>query len=288
LLLIFAGLGLLYPLQRWIDAGVPPQPVSDEGLYFNSGETIKKMSVGLDALVADVYWIRTVQYFGRKVIDSGHPLSSAAASGIRMDLLGPLLNIVVTLDPHRIPAYRFGAVFLPEQDPQLAIDLLDRGIRYNPDQWRLYQDLGFIYWHQGAYDKAAEVYEQGSRIAGAPFWMQDLVGLMRIKGGSRDTARQVYLRYLESEDRNVRTQAVARLNQIEALDEMDLINALLGRYKSEAGSCPSNLRPLASILAARGFRLGEDLAPLDPAGYPYVLDGEHCRVELSANSPVLR
>ena len=288
LLFILGGLASLYPLQRWIDAASPSQPVSDETLYFASGQTIKKMSLGLDAMVADVYWIRTVQYFGRKLIDSGHPLSSSAASDIRMDMLGPLLNIVVTLDPHRIAAYRFGAIFLPEQDPQLAVDLLERGIQYNPDEWRLYQDLGFIYWHQGSYDKAAEIYERGSQIGGAPFWMRDLVGLMRIRGGSRETARQVYARYLESEDRNVRAQAVARLNQIEAMDEMDVINALLARYKSEVGSCPASLRPLASRLAARGFRLGEDLAPLDPAGYPYVLDAEQCRVSLQFGSPVPR
>src|SRR4029077_9385991 len=100
-------------LQRWIDSASPHQPVGDETLYFASGQTIKKMSLGLDAMVAEVYWIPTVQYFGRKLIDSGHPLSSSAASDIKMDLLGPLLNIVVTLDPHRIHAYRVEANFLP-------------------------------------------------------------------------------------------------------------------------------------------------------------------------------
>src|SRR5262244_3538543 len=195
--LIVAGLASLYPLQKWIDAGSAPQPIADETLYFSSGQTIRRMSLGLDALVADVYWIRTVQYFGRKLIDSGQPLSDAAARNIRMDLLGPLLNIVVTLDPHRIPAYRFGAIFLPDKDPELAVDLLERGIRDNPDEWRLYQDLGFIYWHLGNYEEAAQVYERGSRIPGSAWWMGDLAGLMRIKGGSREAARQVYSRYLE-------------------------------------------------------------------------------------------
>jgi len=245
------------------------------------------MSLGLDALVADAYWIRTVQYFGRKLIDSGQPLSDAATHNIRMDLLGPLLSIVVTLDPHRIPAYRFGAIFLPDKDPQLAIDLLERGIRDNPDEWRLYQDLGFIYWHLGNYEEAAQVYQQGSQIAGSAWWMRDLVGLMRIIGGSRETARQVYSRYLESDDKNIRTQAVARLREIEALDQMDVINALLARYKAQFGSCPASLRPLASRLGGLGFRLGEDLVPLDPAGYSYTLDVQQCRVELSPGSPIL-
>ena len=71
------------------------------------------MSLGLEALAADVYWIRTVQYFGRKVIDSGKPLSSAVSKDLRMDLLAPLLDIVVTLDPQHIPAYRFRQYFFP-------------------------------------------------------------------------------------------------------------------------------------------------------------------------------
>src|SRR5207237_746160 len=93
--ILIVRLGLLYPMQQWIDKISPRESVSEEALYLSSGETIKKMSLGMESLAADIYWIRTVQYFGRKLIDSGKPLSSAATKDIRMDLLAPLLNIVV-------------------------------------------------------------------------------------------------------------------------------------------------------------------------------------------------
>src|SRR6266478_3540479 len=96
--ILIAGLGALYPMQNRIDRSSPRNTVSEETLYFASGPAVKKMSLGLDALAADVYWIRTVQYFGRKLIDSGMPASSAATKDLRMDLLAPMLNIVVTLD----------------------------------------------------------------------------------------------------------------------------------------------------------------------------------------------
>src|SRR5687768_11320098 len=99
-------------MQQWVDESAPRQTIDEEALYLSSGKTIKRMSLGLDALVADIYWIRTVQYFGGKVIDSGLPLSSAVTKDLRMDLLAPLLDIVVTLDPQHLPAYRFGAIFL--------------------------------------------------------------------------------------------------------------------------------------------------------------------------------
>ena len=29
------------------------------------------------------------------------------------------------------------------------IALLEKGIGENPDEWRLYQDIGYIYWQEG-------------------------------------------------------------------------------------------------------------------------------------------
>ena len=67
-------------------------------------------------------------------------------------MLWPLLDITTTLDPNLLVAYRFGSTFLSDSPPRgegrpdLAVKLLERGIRANPDQWRLYQDLGNVYY----------------------------------------------------------------------------------------------------------------------------------------------
>lgn len=297
-MVLVAGLSALYPLQRWIDRSSPRETVSEETLYFASGNTIKRLSLGLDALAADVYWIRTVQYFGRKLIDSGKPISSAAAKDIRMDLLAPLLDIVVTLDPKHIPAYRFGAMFLPERDLPAATALLEKGIRENPAQWRLYQDLAYIYWQAGKsssgdqqvpyYARAADWYDKGAAVAGAPEWMKDLAGMMMMKGGSREVARAVYSAYLTSDDENVRRQAIDRLKQVRSLDEMDAINSLLDLYRQRTGMCPTDLRVFASRLRAMSFTLDEDLTPLDPDGFAYAYDAAQCKARLADESTVSR
>ena len=162
LVLVVVGLGMLYPMQRWIDSETPRDVVGEESLYFASGDTIKRMSVGLHGIVADIYWIRVLQYFGRKLQTTGKKLSSDTKS-LRMELLAPLLKIIVTLDPEHIPAYRFGAIFLPERDMPAAIELLEKGIAENPTEWRLYQDIGYIQWQAGDYQKASEYYERGGR-----------------------------------------------------------------------------------------------------------------------------
>jgi tetratricopeptide (TPR) repeat protein len=296
--ILVVGLVLLYPMQRWIDKTSSRETVSEEALYLSSGKTIKKLSLGLEALAADIYWIRTVQYFGRKLIDSGKPLSSAATKDIRMDLLAPLLNIVVTLDPQHIPAYRFGAIFLPERDLPAAIALIERGISENPNEWRLYQDLAYIYWQAGntaaaedqadSYSKAAHWFEKGSEVPGAPWWMRDLAGLMKIKGRSREAARAVYSAYLSSDDQNVRAQAIDRLKQLRSLDELDAINALLARYKQQTGACPADLRTLASRLRSMNLPVNDDSMPVDPYGFAYGYDAARCKAELSLESTVAR
>lgn len=296
--LLVVGLGALYPMQRWVDQTAARPAVSEEALYLSSGKTIKKMSLGLEALAADIYWIRTVQYFGRKVIDSGKPLSSAVSKDLRMDLLAPLLDIVVTLDPRHIPAYRFGAMFLPERDMPAAIALLEKGIKENPNEWRLYQDIGYIYWQEGntaagqnqadSYAKSADWFEKGGSVSGAPWWMRDLGGLMKIKGGSREAARAVYSTYLTSDDQNVRAQAIERLKQLRALDEIDAINVVLVRYKEQTGACPADLRALAPRFRSMNLAVNEELLPVDPDGIAYGYDVSKCRVELAFESTVPR
>jgi tetratricopeptide (TPR) repeat protein len=287
ILVLILGLAALYPVQRWIDAAAPGEVTGEEVLYVSSGETIKKMSLGLDGIVADIYWIRAVQYFGRKILDEGEKTSAASTRQIRMDLLAPLLNIIVALDPQHIPAYRFGAIFLPERDLKAASNLLERGIRENPGEWRLYQDLAYIHWQAGDYERAAEWYDQGSRIEGAAWWMRDLAGVMRIKGGSRDIARSIYERYYnESDDPMIRSQAVERLKQLRALDEIDAINSLLSYLREQNGECPASLRSLAPRLQAIGIRLDEAMLPVDPAGVPYDFDKSACAASLSKSSPL--
>ncbi|HKP13717.1 MAG TPA: hypothetical protein VJZ91_16470 [Blastocatellia bacterium] len=291
------GLGLLYPMQRHIDRMTPQEIVSDETLYL-SGDTVKRLSLGMEGLAADVYWIRTVQYFGGKLMDSNQPLSAAAAANVRMDLLAPLLDVVVTLDPHHIPAYRFGAIFLPERDLPAAIALLERGIRENPNEWRLYQDIGYIYWQAGNrtggderkayYAKAAEWYERGGSVPGAMWWMRDLAGYMKIAGGSREAAYAIYSSYLNSDDDNVRNQAALRLKQLRALDEMEAINDLLARYRAQTGRCLSDLRQLAPQLRAMKLMLNDEQQPVDPDGIAYEFKADSCKVELAWESQIPR
>ena len=197
-LILIVGLVLGAMAQNWLDAQGRSSAGIDETLYFTSGETLKHADLGFNGLLADLYWIRTIQYFGGKLEQQRATREQIDLREMR--LLEPLLEITTDLDPHLMAAYRFGAFFLPDIDPERAINFTKRGILNNPNDWRLYQDLGFTYWRLGRYREASEAYLSGSRLTGSPNWMQAMAATMLIKGGDRATAREMSQRLCEGTD----------------------------------------------------------------------------------------
>lgn len=288
LLIVLAGLASVFLLSRQLDARRPPEDAfaSYEEFYVRP-ETARRLSLGFNGLVADWYWLRSLQYVGRKVdaYKGDITLDNMTPLGIRT--LGPLLDHATTLDPQFMAAYEFGAVVLPSIDRDAAINLVQKGIRANPGSWRLYHQLGYIYWQAGRYSDASEAYAEGARLPGAPAWMGAMAAQMNVQGGSREVAREMYRRiYDESADEQVRSLALKRLAQIDSLDERDLIRRALADFQTRALRCPSFWREVAPALRAARLKLSADGSPLDPAGFPYVLDAGACDVRLDEHSPI--
>jgi tetratricopeptide (TPR) repeat protein len=216
--LLIAGLVVSATAQSWMDAQ-PRAPLTvADALYVNSGEALKRASIGFDGLMADVYWIRTLLYFGKKFDEQRRANQYFDVSELK--LLEPLLNLTVELDPHLLDAYRLGAVFLPEINAGSAIRFVELGIRNNPGEWRLYQDLGFVHWRQKHYREAADAYARGATLPGAPAWMQTMPPLMLAKGGDRETAREIFRRlYEESDEPFVKQVCEEQLRMLEKQEQ---------------------------------------------------------------------
>jgi tetratricopeptide (TPR) repeat protein len=196
-----------------------------------------------------------------------------------------------------VAAYRFGALFLPDINPEGAVRFVERAIRDNPNEWRLYQDLGYIFWKQGRFREASEAYGRGSRVPGAPAWMQTMPAVMLAKGGDRETAREMFQRIYENTDDNfVRQIALARLQGFRAQDEIDFLNRLMVAYRERRGACPVSLSgfikslPASAVdqLTTAGLRFDSSGAPLDPEGFAYDYNAATCAVTISEKSTVAR
>lgn len=287
-LLVVAGLGVVFLLARALEGRRPPEdPFASYEQTYVTPEAARRMSLGFNGLVADWYWLRSLQYVGRK--------SGAYAGDIRLDDLSPLdmkglaplLERAATLDPQFMSVYEFGSMVLPAVDAEAAVRLVRQGIRENPRDWRLYQRLGYIYWQQQRFPEAAETFRAGARLPDAPGWMEAMAAQMEISGGSRATARAIYRRiYTDSEDEQLKNVALKRLLQLDSLDQRDAIRAVLENFRARSSRCPSNWREVAGALRASGLKTDQTGSPLDPTGVPYALDSAACAAQLDARSEI--
>ena len=260
-------------------------------LYLN-GQTMKRVTLAFNGVASDWYWIRSLQYVGRKIVayEDAHEgqFELTDLSTLGLPLLPSLLKMSATLDPQFMEPYYYGAVVLPEIDTQEAISLLNQGIAANPQEWRLYQHLGYIYWQRHDYEKASQAYAAGSTIPGAPAWMAAMSARMTAEGGSRDAAREMYRHLFEaSSDDAVKDMVTKQIMRLDSLDQRDIIRRALTAWAARSGRCVSTWRDVAAALQLVRLPLDPNtLAPLDPSGVPYDLAKGGCEVELAESSKV--
>lgn len=247
---------------RKVEAERGNEATLEEVLYLPSGKMLKRLSLGYSSLLADVYWTRAVQYFGSRHI----------ARGTRYELLYPLLDITTDLDPHIIVAYEYGSVFLSQQPPEgagqpdRAVALVEKGVRENPDYWRLYFTLGFIhYTDRKDYKAAQQAFQKGSEIPGALPWMKVMAARMAERGRDVNTAIALWTALRETtNDKDIKKNATSHLDSIHAdLDIMEL-DRRVNAYHDRTGTYPAKWEDLIRAGLLQGV-------PMDPHGDPYKL-----------------
>lgn len=280
LLILLIGLASVVGLSRWLDSNPPvvDAKIDEEQLYLN-GATARRMSLGFNGLAADWYWMRSLQYVGRKIVAVPDNVPIDSLGQLKLKLLAPLLDASTTLDPQFLEPYQYAAIVLPDVDRAEAIRITKKGIAANPDAWRLYQHLAYIYWQQKDFQAAGEAYEQGSKCPGAPAWMLGMKARMAVEGGSRDLAREIYQRmYDQAEDEQVKEMARRRLLQLQSMDRTDGLQKVLSSFQAKFGRCPSSWKEIEPVLRALRVNVDASGAPLDPSGVAYVLRPTECDI----------
>jgi len=271
--LAFAG---VWRLQHGIDAQRARLHEENEELVLRSGKLVKVMSFEYAPLMADIYWTRVVQYFGNKHF----------AHDSDLEALWPLLDVTTTLDPNLIQAYRFGGVFLSDSPPRgagrpdLAVKLIERGIRENPDYWRFYGDLGYVYYFDAKdYKKASEAFYEGSKKPGAAIWMKIMAAKIAAEGESFATSVFLWREVYESSpDPDIKKNALTHLQLLKAQQDCQQIDVLSDQYEKRFGRSPAHIVELQQA----GFLGG---LPVDPLGFIYMI-GQNGKAGLNPNSPL--
>ena len=290
ILVLVVGFGGIFWLSKKLEIVKPKadETRADDDLYFSAAELA---AAGHDfrGLIADWYWINSLQYLGGKILAKNETANINDLKPLNPRLLYPMLDAATTLDPKFITVYTYGATVLPAIDDRLAVKLIEKGIAANPDEWRLYNNLGYIYWQMKDYRRAAEIYGAGAEKTDAPVWMKQMGAKMLTEGASRDFALQVYRQMSETAaDEQTRTFAELRFMQIESFNELDAVQPILQSFKEKTGRCPNDWNEVFPLLKAvklpgnQVLRVDKSNNPVDPTGVPYVLNSADCVIALDA------
>jgi tetratricopeptide (TPR) repeat protein len=259
----------------------PESEPAQQILYVSSPAVMTRLALSYDAMVADLYWIRAIQYYG------GMRLSPGADKSY--DLLYPLLDLTTSLDRNFNIAYRFGAYFLSEKKPggagrpDLAIRLLEKARDARPDRWEYPHDIGFVHYRDGEYKQAADWFLRAADVAEASGmangWLRPLAASTLAAGGDTASSRILYEHLLASEQEWLRRDAELRLKRLDAVDEIAQLERLTKAYENRFGAPP----PTWEDMVRAGFLRA---VPLDPAGKPYSLNPWWGDVTVSEDSPM--
>jgi hypothetical protein len=259
-LLVAAAVGLQMRRDRLFGTDSPAEQV----LYVQSPEVARRLALSFDAVAADVYWIRAIQHFGAE--------RRLTPQEKNYDLLYPLLDMSTGLDPYFNIAYRFGSIFLSEPKPggpgrpDLAIKLLEKGMKASPNKWQYMQDAGFVhFWAMHDYPGAAAWFERASKVPGAPWFLKPLAAVTLAQGGQRQASRTLFTAIAQSpENEWMRKDAARRLRQLDAMDAMDELRKIVAVYRQRGGPTPLTWQAMVQAGYLRAI-------PTDPDGTVFSL-----------------
>ena len=264
-------------LQRFRDEHLRAAETRQQILYVRSPAVMTRLALSYDAIVADLYWIRTIQYYG------GTRLAPDPEK--HYDLLYPLLDLTTSLDPKFAIAYRFGAFFLSDQAPggagrpDLAITLLNKAMAANTERWEYPYDIGFVHYRYGRYQDAAEWFRRAARVPGATNWLEPLAAVTLAAGGNLRASRLLWQQLLTNEQQWLRRTAEHRLQQLDAIEDLQRLQGLTADYERRHGDPPATWDALVADGSLREV-------PKDPTGHAFALNPWWGSVTLGDDSPL--
>ena len=230
--------------------------------YFPSGLALRALSLGLYAPLADVVWLRFIQYYGE------HRMTDA-----KFELMYNILDILTTLDQRFLFAYTLGSLMLTHdaQRPDHALKLLRKGISANPDGWEYPFLYGFInYVFLKEYRVAVQFFRLAAYKPGASDMAKRWAAfVLKVKvhdlRASLALWADLYDKTTNLEEKSTAEYYIKKITMEIHIQDLDLgINAF---YKNR-GRYPASLRELknAGIIEA---------IPEEPhGGYYFIRDGK--------------
>ncbi|MGI9534810.1 MAG: hypothetical protein ACR2NW_07650 [Thermodesulfobacteriota bacterium] len=268
LCLLIIGIIILIslPFQKNIDLLQNRGSSFKQKLYFNSS-FLDKISLGFDNVLADIYWLRALQFFG------GDDISITEKDS---KVLYDYFDIITDLDPKFVNAYRFGGSFLAEPIPmglgnlEAGIELFDKGRKNNPENYRLPMEEAFLYFiYYKDYEKAAELFNEASEKPGLSDFrrasIKGMAGSSLRYSDNRELSKQIWEEiYNTTQSEKRKNFAFKNLRELNSADIEDRLTLSANQYEEKFGKFPENLNNLLET----GFL---KKIPLDHNGQEFII-----------------
>ena len=255
LMLLFGG-GVVTVLVA-LDRQRPPLVRAGELSYLPKGEYLKVAVLGYRQLAADLIWLKVVQHFGeRQQTQAGYRWAYHA------------VDVLTDLDPKFSFAYLAGGTVLgvwaglvPE-----SIELLTKGMRYNPQVWQLPFTAGYDYYYE-LHDvaMAAKYFRIAAMLPGCPEYVPKLAARMTVAAGDPDAALEFLQRFHQQiQDERLREAIEQRMKEVIAERDIRFLEEAVRHYRARYRKLPTRLENLVT----RGII---PQLPVEPFGKAYQL-----------------
>ena len=219
-------------------------------------EFLHAMGAAYQHLVADYFWIQSIQAVGR-----------AQTAEEYRDIFD-YADLTTDLDPLFVLVYRFcGPAITFNRGRENWINteestrILEKGVRAVPNHifLRILLAYNLSYFHK-QYDRAARLLEETSRMPGAPKYLPALATRLYAQAGQVESglalARSLYE---ASDDTETRQTFAKRIKELELERTLRIVDESVATFERREGRLPASLEELVTH---------GDLpaAPLDPMG----------------------
>ena len=188
--LLLAG-GAAAGLLKALEGARPEGAAHAEPPWLPPAGAVRPLFLGYHVLAADLFWIRTVQYFGGQM-----------QTDRRYPHLYRLVDLATSLDPHFMDAYQLGGLFLSigRAYPEAAA-IYRKGVAHNRDRWELPHDLARMYFLDlGDIPSALQWFERANALPNHGHYVPRLVARLRARAGLVEAAIEMWERMLETSD----------------------------------------------------------------------------------------
>jgi tetratricopeptide (TPR) repeat protein len=257
---------LLFVLERQR----PPTVRAEELSYLPDGEYLKVAVLGYDEVVADLIWLKAIQYLGEvRQTRSGYAWAYS------------VVEVVTDLDPKFVSAYLAAGTILGVWAGLLyeSLALLEKGWKENPDVWQFPFYIGYDYFYELCDPaRAAPYFQRAAELPGAPPYLAGLAARMTVAGGDPEAALEFLERLAgQTVDPRVREALEQKMKAVVVERDLRQLEEAVRQYRRRYGRAPQSL----GDLVARGILRA---LPDEPFGGQYEWDPTHGQVRTTSGS----